>query len=128
MFTDDITSEIQDLFNDFQGQFEDDLKAELTLGTATGPNAGFRAFNPNPPKTPERLAQIRKSVATIANRDILERLQAGERPKKWGKRWVAAANMLGIDVPAPTGKNTRKSWVAATANALVTCGAPGGVS
>lgn len=35
--------------------------------------------------------------ARRASEEILERLRKGERPKKWGKRWRAAAEKLGID-------------------------------
>jgi hypothetical protein len=40
--------------------------------------------------------------------EIAARLQAGERPTRWGKRWRQAAQAIGLEIPTKAPKRARK--------------------
>lgn len=52
----------------------------------------WHSANPRPEYKARK--QVEREV-----QDIVIRLRRGERPKKWGKRWRAAAESMGIEVP-----------------------------
>ena len=118
---DELSDEVAEMFSEAQAPYEDVVKRSAVFGfesvnasshvDAYGARRrqaqAFRIFRPNPPKTPERKAKMRKYEADRAAADIRARLLAGERPKLGGRgrpptRWFKIAEELGIDLWAPS--------------------------
>lgn len=70
----------------------------------TGFNRGFRVFTPNPEKSEQRKADLRRYERGRAATEIRERLLAGERVALGNRgrppsRWAKIASALGIELP-----------------------------
>ena len=131
----DLSAEVANIFNEAQSMFGHDaafsevlhgsggsraptrLRGESTRGPYGNSafNAGFRVFNPDPPRTAletaRRNAHQRAYEAKRAEEEIRLRLLQGERPKLGGRgrpptRWFKIAAELGIELAAPIAQVT----------------------